>query len=155
MLAPASQIDSGAKMKLTNVAKCVAGVAAIACLPLALEGCSDAYAQSVEPAGPEHFDLSLTTDSTGQGTPSSALPTSQGLYQIDSYTSDCTKFFFTLTVAAGPDAGIKMNFPAQTSATFKAWLQPGDQLSASNWYGEACTVRLSGELVPGTVTHLQ
>jgi hypothetical protein len=143
-------------MKLTTIAKSFAGVAAIACLPLSLEGCSGAYAQSVDSAGPEHFDLSLTTDSTGAyGTPSSALPTSQGLYQIESYTFDCIDFYLNVKVTGGPDAGMTMIFPAQSSATYKAWLQPGDQLSASNIGGELCTVRLSGEMVSGTVTHLK
>ena len=137
-------------------------LAALACLTLALEGCSNAQSQTAEASsGPDFFKLSLTVD--GQNSkPASPLPETSGLYQVESFNYLCTynPGVVLLYVIAGPDSGMAFGLPAggtiQGGGPLKFWLHPTDQLQAINSNNiQSCTLYLFGEIVSGTVQTLQ
>jgi hypothetical protein len=138
-----------------------------------MAGCSAAQSQSEPPiAGKEFFNMSLSSGST-QGSASSPLPASSGLYQFDSFYYVCQDLYsynnLQLNVVSGPDKGLLLGLPligASTQmggGTLKFWLQPMDQVQLviygpappNNLVPPSCTMYLYGEVVYGTLQTLQ
>jgi hypothetical protein len=95
-------------MRSSRAAYSVACLSALAVLSLALQACSNTYSQ--EAGDPYFFDLSLPA-----GIQSSPLPTTSGLYQVDSFSYYCDKnpiVAVVLQVTAGPDAKMTVGLPA-------------------------------------------
>jgi hypothetical protein len=132
-------------------ASSIACLMALACLPLALEGCSDAHSQEV--SGPNFFNLSVTT-----GAQSSPLPMSTALYQVESFSYYCetNPNALLLEVMAGPDAGMTVGLPSagnvQGGGPLKFWLHAEDQVQIG---GNNCQLHLFGQFIPGAVQNLQ
>jgi len=137
-----------------------------------MAGCSAAQSQSEVPiAGKDFFNMSLTSSGASQGSVSSPLPASSGLYQFDSFyyiCQDIGNFYYPqLNVVGGPDKGLQLGLPAVSvsavgvaGGTLKFWLQPMDEVQVvvtGNGVSptSSCTTYLYGEVVYGTLQTLQ
>jgi hypothetical protein len=144
---------------------------ALGALTIVLAGCSASQGQSEVPiATKDFFNMSLTSSGSSQGSVSSPLPASSGLYQFDSFYYVCQDVgnFYNpqLNVVAGPDKGLILGLPAISAGlavgggTLKFWLQPLDQVQfviIGNGVSpsSSCTTYLYGEVVYGTLQTLQ
>ena len=131
-------------MRSTRAAYSVACLSALAGLSLALQACSNTYSQ--EASGPYFFNLSVPA-----GTQSSPLPTTPGLYQVDSFSYYCNgnPNVAVLEVTAGPDAKMTVGLPAAGNVQGggpKFWLQAQDQVQLSD---PNCQLHLFGQVRHG------